>query len=87
MCYSKEDIKRAELVQDYWVNFGKKGNRNGDKLPEWPLHKNRNGMKFTTNTGENSETIKDVREEKLDAFEEGLLLLLAKLEKTHTVGK
>jgi hypothetical protein len=44
-------------------------------------------MKFTANTGENSEAIKYLREEKLDALEEGLLLLLAKLEKTHTVGK
>ena len=85
--YSKEDIKLAELMQDYWVNFAKNGNPNGDNLPQWPLHKNRNWMKFTANTGENSEAIKYLREEKLDALEEGLLLLLAKLEKTHTVGK
>jgi para-nitrobenzyl esterase len=74
-------------MQDYWVNFAKNGNPNGDNLPEWPLHKNINWMKFTANTGENSEAIKYLREEKLDALEEGLLLLLAKLEKTHTVGK
>ncbi|MBT4995161.1 MAG: carboxylesterase family protein [Hellea sp.] len=85
--YSKEDIKLAELMQNYWVNFAKNGNPNGDNLPEWPLHKNINWMKFTANTGENSEAIKYLREEKLDALEEGLLLLLAKLEKTHTVGK
>ena len=69
------------------ANFAKNGNPNGDNLPQWPLHKNRNWMKFTANTGENSEAIKYLREEKLDALEEGLLLLLAKLEKTHTVGK
>ena len=85
--YSKEDIKLAELMQNYWVNFAKNGNPNGDNLPEWPLHKNINWMKFTANTGENSEAIKYLREEKLDALEEGLLLFLAKLEKTHTVGK
>ena len=85
--YSKEDIKLAELMQNYWVNFAKNGNPNGDNLPDWPLHKNINWMKFTANTGENSEAIKYLREEKLDALEEGLLLLLAKLEKTHTVGK
>ena len=85
--YSKEDIKLAELMQNYWVNFAKNGNPNGDNLPEWPLHKNINWMKFTANTGENSEAIKYLREEKLDALEEGLLLLLAKLETTHTVGK
>ena len=85
--YSKEDIKLAELMQNYWVNFAKNGNPNGDNLPEWPLHKNINWMKFTANTGENSEAIKHLREEKLDALEEGLLLFLAKLEKTHTVGK
>jgi len=85
--YSKEDIKLAELMQNYWVNFAKNGNPNGDNLPEWPLHKNINWMKFTANTGENSEAIKYLREEKLDALEEGLLLLLAKLEKTNTVGK
>ena len=68
--YSKEDIKLAELMQNYWVNFAKNGNPNGDNLPEWPLHKNINWMKFTANTGENSEAIKYLREEKLDALEE-----------------
>jgi len=83
--YSKEDIKLAELMQNYWVNFAKNGNPNGDNLPEWPLHKNINWMKFTANTGENSEAIKYLREEKLDALEEGLLLLLAELKEAHSV--
>lgn len=82
--YSKEDIKLAELMQNYWVNFAKNGNPNGYNLPEWPLHKNKNWMKFTANTGEDSKEIKYLREEKLDALEEGLLLLLEELEEIQS---
>ncbi len=85
--YSKEDIKLAELMQDYWVNFAKNGNPNGDNLPEWPLHKSKNWMKFTANTSGDSKAIEYLREEKLDALEEGLLLLLTELEKTLLVAE
>ena len=83
--YSKEDIKLAELMQNYWVNFAKNGNPNGGNLPEWPLHKGKNWMKLTANTSEDSKAINYVREEKLDALEEGLSLLLTELKKTHSV--
>lgn len=41
-------------------------------------------MKFTANTGEDSKEIKYLREEKLDALEEGLLLLLEELEEIQS---
>lgn len=83
--YSKEDIKLAELMQNYWVNFAKNGNPNGGNLPEWSLHKGKNWMKLTANTSEESKAINYIREEKLDALEEGLLLFLTELEKTQSM--
>jgi para-nitrobenzyl esterase len=74
-------------MQDYWVNFAKNGNPNGDNLPEWPLHKSKNWMKFTSNTSGDSKAIEYLREEKLNALEEGLLLLLTELEKTLLVAE
>ena len=85
--YSKEDIKLAELMQNYWVNFAKNGNPNGGNLPEWPLHKGKNWMKLTANTSEDSKAINYIREEKLNALEEGLLILLTELKKTQPVGE
>jgi hypothetical protein len=44
-------------------------------------------MKFTANTSGDSKAIEYLREEKLDALEEGLLLLLTELEKTLLVAE
>ncbi len=32
---SPEDVKFADLMSSYWVNFAKKGDPNGPRLPEW----------------------------------------------------
>lgn len=34
--WQPEDHKLSELMQNYWVNFVKKGDPNGSGLPEWP---------------------------------------------------
>ena len=35
--YSEEDYALSEIMQQYWVNFAKTGNPNGEGLPEWKM--------------------------------------------------
>jgi para-nitrobenzyl esterase len=34
--YNESDYKLSEIMQNYWVNFAKTGNPNGENLPDWP---------------------------------------------------
>ncbi len=34
--YNESDYKLSEIMQNYWVNFAKTGNPNGESLPDWP---------------------------------------------------
>ena len=34
--FSDVDFKLAELIETYWTNFAKRGNPNGEGLPNWP---------------------------------------------------
>ena len=77
---SEGDEALAELMQNYWVNFAKNGNPNGDSLPGWPQHKGENWMHLTANTGEASEAQTAIRRNKLDSLEEGLALKLKALD-------
>ena len=77
---SKEDEALAELIQNYWVNFAKAGNPNGDGLPGWPLHQSEHWMHLTANTGEKSGALTHIRKDKIDALEEGLFVKLEALE-------
>lgn len=35
--YSREDYELSDTMQQYWVNFAKTGNPNGDGLPNWEM--------------------------------------------------
>ena len=36
--FTDYDYKLSEILTDYWCNFAKTGNPNGENLPEWPLY-------------------------------------------------
>ena len=77
---SKEDKALEDLMQNYWVNFAKTGNPNGDGLAGWPMHKGENWMHLTANTDKTSGAVTHIRKDKLDALEEGLRLKLDALQ-------
>ena len=34
--FTEVDYKLADLIETYWTNFAKRGNPNGDGVPNWP---------------------------------------------------
>jgi len=82
--WSKDDDELAELMQDYWVNFARTGNPNGQGLPEWPEYKDGNWMQLAGNDDLTTGAIKNYRKEKLDILEAGILAKLDLIRPQNT---
>jgi para-nitrobenzyl esterase len=64
---SNSDKNYADKVSDYWVNFVKTGNPNGENLPDWPLWnpQTENYLNFDNQIEVKNQLLKD----RLDALE------------------
>jgi para-nitrobenzyl esterase len=79
--YTDEDKHLSELMTSYWTNFARTGNPNNENLPHWDRHQGRIWMEFSANVAEGQTGMKtDVRQDKIDALETGLIKKLSELE-------
>ena len=46
-----EEVKLSEIMQQYWVNFAKTGNPNGEGLPYWPVYDEKEPTVMQFNNG------------------------------------
>jgi len=82
--WTKEDDELAETMQQYWVNFARTGNPNGDGLPNWPEYGKGNWMQLSANDGLKTQAIQNYRQEKLDILEAGMLQKLELIRPRNT---
>lgn len=79
---SDEDKALTDIMVTAWTNFARTGNPNGETIPTWPTYEGQNWMHFSGNTGRPIAALEtDIRSEKLDALETGLVLKLNQLDK------
>jgi len=79
--YTDEDKRLSGIMTSFWTNFAKTGNPNSESLPHWDRYQDRIWMEFSANVpGAQTGMKTDVRREKIDALETGLLKKLRELE-------
>jgi para-nitrobenzyl esterase len=68
--WNDRDRELSDQMSQYWVNFAKTGNPNGDGLPEWPAYdrETEGAIEFGT---DGTVGVAKVREQKLDLFDKG----------------
>lgn len=66
--WDESDHNVSSLMQQYWLNFAKTGNPNGDHLPNWPAYTVDSNQ--TMGLGVESVPVKDFREQKLDVMDQ-----------------
>ena len=77
---SDEDKVLTDVMVDYWTNFAKTGNPNGQNLLSWPEYENGNWMAFNANINRENQVVKDHQGMKLKALTEGVTKKLNDLE-------
>ncbi len=78
---SDDDEALTDILVTAWTNFAKTGNPNGGDLPEWPEYNGQNWMHFSGNTGLPLAALEtNIRKNKLDALETGLVQKLNELD-------
>lgn len=81
---SDDDEALTDLMVGYWASFAQDFDPNGPGLPEWPQHDGDQWMHFSANTGLPTAQVETgLRQEKLDALEEGLRVKLEALGETN----
>ncbi|WP_427453666.1 carboxylesterase/lipase family protein [Litorimonas sp. WD9-15] len=80
---TEDDKALTEMMVSAWTNFAKSGDPNGGNLPNWEPHQGENWMHFSANTSwDIAEALDNVRVEKLNALETGLIQKLDALDQT-----
>ena len=68
--WNDRDRELSDQMSQYWVNFAKTGNPNGDGLPEWPEY-DRETERAIEFGADGTAAVAKVREKKLDLFDHG----------------
>lgn len=69
---TQEDLAWGDKIRDYWLNFAKNGNPNGDKLPHWPKYNPKSDI--TMELGVETKAIKGLNAKTLDYLEKRALI-------------